>query len=82
MIERLPDKPKVRRIGGAAGKGEELPYRIELRETHDHEAVERILARAFNAALARAIFRAAQTEHPDRRIMLCRGSRIIDDSAK
>ena len=82
MVERLQDKRKVRRIGGPTRMGEELPYRIELREAGDHEAVEQVLARAFNAALARAIFRAAQTEHPGRRIMLCRGTRIIDDSTK
>jgi hypothetical protein len=31
--------------------------------------------------LARAIFKAAQTEHPDRRITLSRGSRLIADTA-
>lgn len=82
MVERLQDKPKVRRIGASAARGEVLPYRVELREAADRDAAERVLARAFNAALARAIFRAVQTEHPGRRIVLCRGARILDDTAK
>ena len=78
MIERLQEKPKTRRTGGGVGKGDELPYRIELSD----EAEERVLARAFNAPLARAIFQAAQAEHPGRRILLCRGTRVVADSAK
>lgn len=82
MIERLQDRPKGGRIGGGDGKGEDLRYRIELRDQTHPNAVERVLARAFNAPLARAIFKAAQTEHPGRRILLCRGARIVADSAK
>jgi len=44
-------------------------------------APDRVLARAVNAALARAIFKAAQKEHPDRRILLLRGTRTLADSA-
>jgi hypothetical protein len=82
MIERLQDRSKGGRIGSGGAKGEELPYRIELRGQTNEEAIERVLARAFNAPLARAIFKAAQTEHPGRRILLCRGARIVADSAK
>jgi hypothetical protein len=54
-----------------------LPYRVELwRE----RAIERVLAWAASAALARAIFKAAKSEHPDRRVTLRRGGRIIADS--
>jgi hypothetical protein len=81
MVERLQDRRKARRAAGG-GKGEELPYRIELRDAANDDAVERVVARAFNAALARAIFRAAQSEHPGRRILLCRGGRILEDTAK
>jgi len=63
-------------------QGDPLPYRIELRSAGDGSAVERVLARAFNAALARAIFKAAQGEHPGGRITLSRGSRLIADPAK
>lgn len=58
------------------GDDENLPYRIELWDTRNRR-VERVLARAARAALARAIFAAAQQEYPERRITLQRGSRLI-----
>jgi RsiW-degrading membrane proteinase PrsW (M82 family) len=58
---------------------EELAYRIELWRENGN-AVERILARAASAALGHAIFKAAQVEHPGRRITLSTGERIIADS--
>jgi hypothetical protein len=61
---------------------EELPYRVELWYDGVGDAVERVLARAANAQLARAIFKAAQGEHPERRITLRRGNRVIADSAE
>jgi hypothetical protein len=82
MIERQRDKSCPSRADGPARREEELPYRIELWDAADRTAVERVLARAVSAQLARAIFQAAQTEHPDRRITLCRGARVIADSAK
>jgi len=82
MIERVQQRGKVARSDTPTGLKETLPYRIELRGAGEADAVERVLARAFNAALARAIFRAALGEHPDRRITLSRGTRLIDDSAK
>lgn len=57
---------------------ETLPYRIELWDAAAEE--RRILARAINAQLARAIFRAASEEHPEARITLRRGQRIVADS--
>lgn len=60
---------------------ETLPYCIELWRTEDHETIERVLARAVTVQLARAIFQAAKEEHPQRRITLRRGSRILSDSA-
>ena len=56
-----------------------LPYCIELRTLADG-SIEKILARAANAKLAQAIFKAAQAEYPGRRISLSRGARIIADS--
>jgi uncharacterized Zn finger protein len=58
---------------------EDLPYRIELWETRNRK-VERVLARAARSALARAIFKAAQQEYPDRRITLRRGARLIAEA--
>lgn len=40
-----------------------------------------MLARASSATLAQAIFSAAKSEHPERRITLQKGSHIIADSA-
>jgi hypothetical protein len=68
------------RTGTPSGPKEELPYTIELWRPDSSTAVERVLARAANAHLARAIFKAAQDEHPERRITLRRGNRIIADS--
>jgi hypothetical protein len=61
---------------------ESLPSRVELWQDGKGNAVERVLARAVSAALGRAIFSAALSEHPDRRITLRRGSRVIADSTK
>jgi hypothetical protein len=58
---------------------EELPFRVELWLV-DRDKVERILARAASAALAHAIFKAAQVEHPGRRITLSNGKHIVADS--
>ena len=58
---------------------EELPFHVEL-WLEDSDEVERILARAVSAALALAIFKAAQVEYPQRRVTLSNGDRIIADS--
>jgi len=71
---------KVLPLGGTVAQGEKLPYRIELWDDANGETVERLLARAISAALARAIFKAALTEHPERRITVRRGARVISDS--
>lgn len=78
MIENRRSRSKVVQMGPKAETAEELPYEVEL---CDGKGVERVLARAHNAQLARAIFKAAVTEHPERRIILRRGGRVIADSA-
>jgi hypothetical protein len=67
---------KVSALAGPSAKYTKLPYRIELWDSHK-KTVERVLARAVSAPLARAIYSAALDEHPERRITLCRGSRVI-----
>ena len=79
MVEQVQDKT---RTDDPIDPIKNLPYHIELWERADGAAVERVLARAFNAQLARAIFRAARSEHPNRRITLRRGARVIADSAE
>lgn len=61
---------------------EDLPYRIELWRDGDGNGsgVERVLARAASVQLAHAIFKAVRSEHPDRRITLRDGERIVADS--
>jgi hypothetical protein len=82
MIDSKQDKSGVLSIPGSAVADEKLPYRIELWDAADPDSIERVLARAFSAALARAIFKAARVEHPDRRITLRRGKRLVADSAE
>ena len=68
------------RVSVLAAQTEKLSYSIELWDP-DARALERVLARAVSPQLARAIFRAAQKEHPDQRILLRRGTRTVADSA-
>jgi hypothetical protein len=81
LIMERQEKAKVTPIGKPEAQGEALPYRIELWDADEPSRIERVLARAFNVPLAREIFKAAQKEHPHRRITLRRGARIIADSA-
>ena len=59
---------------------EDLPYRVEL--WGDGGGIERVVARAASVQLAHAIFRAVREEHPERRIILRDGERIVADSCK
>ena len=75
----MQSKDRIAKIEAAAP--EELPYRVELWHDGVGDAVERVLARAANTQLARAIFKAAQGEHPERRITLRKGNRVVSDSS-
>lgn len=76
----MPSKHKISRSDTASGPPEELPYRVELWQDGAGDAVERVLGRALNAQLARAIFKAATDENPKRRITLRKGNQVIVDS--
>jgi hypothetical protein len=78
----MQSKDKISRASVAPTGTGELPYRVELWHDGVGDTVERVLARALNAQLARAIFKAATGEHPNRRITLRRGARVIADSAR
>jgi hypothetical protein len=80
MIERTQDKPS-HESGALPDAPEELSFRIEIWDETLPAKLERVLARAFSAILAQAIYKAAQAEHPDRRITLSQGDRLIGDSA-
>jgi uncharacterized membrane protein YhfC len=71
---------KVGRLGIVTTQSDKLPYSIELWDDRGM-ALERVLARALDAQLANAIFHAARKEHPEARILLRRGTRMIADSA-
>lgn len=80
MVRRAQEKSKVVRLHSPIDdEPANLPYFIELWDDQP-PAVERVLARAVSAELARAIFKAARVEHPDRRITLRRGKRMISDT--
>jgi hypothetical protein len=78
----MQSRDKALKSDAPSAPAEELPYRVELWRDGTGDAVERVLARAANVQLARAMFKAALGEHPERRITLRRGNRIIADSAK
>lgn len=79
----MPPSSKANKFGAGTRSRppDGLPYAVELWNADGALKVERVLARAANAQLARAIFKAAQGEHPERRITLRRGNRIIADTA-
>jgi hypothetical protein len=77
----MQGRSRIPRGSAGPAETEELPYRVELWHDGGGDAVERVLARALNAQLARAIFKAATGEHPNRRITLRKGARVIADSS-
>ena len=68
-----------RRAPGTGDDAEDLPYVVEL-WTLPRTDVERVLGRANSAALAQAIFLAAEKEHLGRRITLRKGEAPIAES--
>ena len=78
--DRDRDKATVLRLGARRTKPDPLPYLIELWDARVEDRAERVLARAVSATLARAIFKAAVAEHPNRRVTLRRRGRLIADS--
>jgi hypothetical protein len=64
---------------GEPNENEDLPYRVTL-WLEENTSIVKVLARAANVVLARAIYVAALTENPGRRITLNRGLEIISDS--
>lgn len=56
-----------------------LPYTVALRE-HDLARPDRVIGRAANIVLARAIFAAAQVDFAGKSILLRRGADIIAQS--
>jgi len=81
LLNRAIQDKKTSRVDASPSLPEELPYRIELWQADGSDSIERVLARALSAQLARAIFNAAKREHPERRVTLRRGSRFLADSS-
>lgn len=87
MSDRDQDSPErdkesgVSPLDSALSQDEPLLYRIELWDIDDSNGVERVLARAATAPVARAIYDTARKEHPQHRITLCRGVLLLADSS-
>jgi hypothetical protein len=62
-----------------AGRAARLPYTVEL-WTLPRTEIERVLGRAANLTIARAIFITAQSEHLGRRIVLRRGGETVQET--
>jgi hypothetical protein len=77
MIAPYPSKPKRERISqSGAPRSPDLPFRIELWNEQGSE-VERVVARAYSASLAQAIFKAACEQYPGRQLSLWHGRERI-----
>ncbi|HEX3429847.1 MAG TPA: hypothetical protein VHT03_03095 [Rhizomicrobium sp.] len=78
MMQTAERGPKTKRGGtqGTAASADQLPYVIELWNKAASRPL-RVIARAQNAALARAIFKAAAAENPERKLTLRRDGRTL-----
>ncbi|HEY1736678.1 MAG TPA: hypothetical protein VGG12_08530 [Methylovirgula sp.] len=82
MMNRDQDRETPRSVFSADdSKKDHLAYQIEIWDKGG-QAVERVLARAVDASLARAIFMAVTTENPERRVVLRRGDHVLFDSSE
>ena len=83
MIDRENDKIVALQASAAAEtqRSEDLPFAVELWDPQN-ATVERVIARASNQQLARAIFGSAQKEYPERRITVRRGAETVLDSSQ
>jgi len=83
MIDRDNDKIVALQASAAAEtqRSEDLPFAVELWDPQN-AMVERVIARASNQQLARAIFCSAQKENPERRITVRRGAETLLDSSQ
>ncbi|HUZ14454.1 MAG TPA: hypothetical protein VMU93_16615 [Caulobacteraceae bacterium] len=73
------EEGKIAPLGATPLEPDDLPYAVVMWNL-PRTGVERVLARAASASLARAIFVAAQSEHLGRRIVLLHGARTIAES--
>jgi hypothetical protein len=80
MPFKRTSRPGTATLPPTPGRAVRLPYTVELWNLPRTEP-ERILARAANLTIARAIFITAQGEHLGRRVVLRRGGEVIQESA-
>ena len=81
MIESDESAMTASRSEGPSAPIEGLPYFVEMWDAGG-QSVERVLARAESATLARAIFNFSRSEYPGRRVTLRHDRRILSDSAQ
>jgi hypothetical protein len=72
--KRPSHSPPANENAGSGG----LPYVVEIWDL-PRAKVEEVMARADTLAVARAIFEAAISENPSRRVVLRQGARVIED---
>ena len=75
MMQTVERGSRYRR-NDVAREHDGLPYVIEIWSKTGSQPL-RVIARAQNAALARAIFRAAAAENPERKLTLRRDGRTL-----
>ena len=80
MVATAERGSRTKRDNGQEVSAESLPYVIELWNRAGNEPV-RVIARARNAGLARAIFKAAVAENPERKLTLRRDGRVLASTA-
>lgn len=78
MIEG-EDQGQVIRLEAGASPSDPLPFVVEL-WNRSRTAPERIVGRAANVVLARAILLAVTNEHLDRKVVLRRGAQVLAES--
>ena len=67
---------RLDRQGGLPGKGEDLPYRVEV-WSEDYKTVEQTLAMTANGSIGYAAYYEATREYPDRYVVLRHKNRIV-----
>lgn len=79
MIQTLVRGSRPKRSARDDDGSGALPFVIELWNKAGDTPL-RVIARAQNAALARAIFKAASAENPERKLTLRRDGRVLEST--
>ena len=78
-MDKREDEERVVPLAAAAASDAQLAYSVEIWDLPKLRP-ERVIARAASIVLARAVFKAAESEHLGRRIVLRRGKKVVAQS--